>query len=229
MKNMKKPRVLREEYEIRVVQTPPPGPPEYEPVDMWPHPRKPRKQSRESKTPIIISLTALFIAILSIFFTTMLIQNPLLPQTFFNTVAPTTVTTIITQTLQITTVSQTTIESIENLSIYLNSSCLECIDKNTRLMNLEFRNHNTTHILFSLNISIPEGIEIDENNFIVEVDIGRFQRELTKSSEESYARQTYRVVIYFERHVSEVVINFKYTSDQEGKLCQLVRFQKSSE
>lgn len=138
----RKPKFMREEYEVNLVSTPPPGPPEYELVNAWPH--APRN-ARRSKAPIIISLIALIIAILSIYSSmtnlfllksslgttvttlatttsTHIVTSPLISTTTTTATTRTTITTSITQisTAQITSVITSTFLTtvVEQKKIY---------------------------------------------------------------------------------------------------------------
>lgn len=239
----RKPKFLGEEYEIKLVSTPPPGPPEYELVNAWPHAPRNTRHAQRNKAPIIISLIALIIAILSMYSS---ILNPYFLQgslgvTTVKTVTTTTIhifkTTITTTETTATTIPETTIITIRttisfsttdtmvksirtgNISLLIlpanNFECSEFRQK-VRLANFTLSKYNGTHRLLSLEIDIlSTNNRVTENNFSVNL-IKDFKLELNKLGEPD----TYQVSVYHRLEESDITVYFK---SNETRLCPIIR------
>lgn len=154
MSERKSPRVIRADYEISLVQVPPPGPPEYELVDAW-IPRTPRsiEYSRRNKVPAVIATISLVIAIISISF---MISMKLL-------LIPSLSTSTYVSTTTFTTTLTTTITDIPKCQVLENYNAI------IRVENITFTPYNKTHRLLKFNVTSPNiaSLGIDENNFTV--------------------------------------------------------------
>ncbi|MEM3397996.1 MAG: hypothetical protein QW724_04740 [Nitrososphaerota archaeon] len=224
----KKPRFLGEEYDIKLVQTPPPGPPEYELLNAWPRAPRSTRHNRESRTSIVISLLALIIAIFSM---SPHLMSPFISTTNTTTVwlalMPTTTTTTYITTVTKTdttekTVTTTTTEYAGILFLPISSeSTPECnqFQQNVRLLNLTFR-YNTTHGLLSFIIDIP-GLEkrVDENNFSMNVINYKIKIIESYPSEAENAHKAYKVSVDYRYKEPSIRVSFKI---RENLTCPII-------
>lgn len=248
----RKPKFMREEYEIKLVSTPPPGPPEYELVNAWPH--APRN-SRRSKAPIIISLIALIIAILSICSSMI---NLFLLKSTLGTTATTSVTTTFTQIFTSTHISTTTttattrttittattqistaqITSVitrtflttvvkQNISFWIlpesNGECAE-LQQMIRMVNINYSNYNETHRLLQFrDIIIPSSQRINEENFTVEGVYG-FDINLTELRAQN-GNKIYNMSICYKPKPDEpeIIIYFKTGEEKKPNKCPIIK------
>ncbi|MEM2703175.1 MAG: hypothetical protein QXR45_08445 [Candidatus Bathyarchaeia archaeon] len=228
----KKPKFLGEGYDIKLVQTPPPGPPEYELLNAWPRAPRSTRHNRESRTSIIISLLALIIAIFAM---SPHLISPLISTTSTTTVwlalMPSATTTTVTYAATVTKMSTittvtTTTEKIHtgNLSLsilpmsslgQLPSEC-DQFRQNVRLVALQLKNHNMTHRLLSLIINISSS-RVDESNFSVKVTKYNSNMELHRFDE-----QAYNVSIYYRYEEPSIQVDFKIRENQECQIINLV-------
>jgi len=215
MGERKSPRVIRADYEISLVQIPPPGPPEYELVDAW-IPRTPRSMeySRRNKVPAVIATISLVIAIISF-----MISMKLLPIPFLSTstyVSTTTFTTTLTTT--ITDIPECQVLKSYNLRI--------------RIENITFIPCNQTHRFLNLSINVIspniDSLRIDEKNFTVEykkpgenlptnASFISFNKKTKEGSEGLYINISYLIPSLNEQYI--VYIYYSYSLNGNVGRC----------
>jgi len=174
MSSKRKPVVIDREYEITLVETPPPGPPKYELIDAWPPNKHLRKTIQKSKAPIIISLIALLIAIFSITMSLGFFVPYSRPTYVQTSTMTTTTTSIFTYTTTVVTVQETQVPG----------SCV-LIDSqmNIRLANLTFVREKN-QLLFDVLIDSQKRA-VDKVNFTI-----RYRNYSTPSDEKYGEIQT---------------------------------------
>lgn len=175
----RKPKLLKEDYEITLVQSPPPGPPEYELVNAWPSSPRSIKYNRQSRVPIIISSIALIIAIIA------LVMSPLVSQYVSGLQAATQTVTVTATRYTITTERTTRMETIIATQIKTHyyqlilaelPICNFTINQNlgeirVRFLNMSLKERNGIRF-FLFNITITKTIGtpiggITENDFTI--------------------------------------------------------------
>jgi len=152
MSDRRKPRVLDRGYEIRLVESPPPGPPRYKLIEAWP-PDKRLQKTQSSRIPIIISSIAFLIAILSLSIIVMIglgiLHIPQLVMTTTHTITKTTTYTSVT----------TAITTVPESCSLIDSSRI-----NIQLVNLTVQRDEKQLIS---TVKIDSKISVEEKHFAV--------------------------------------------------------------
>lgn len=226
MSKRRSPRVVGSEYEISLVEMPPPGPPKYELVNAW-TPSTPRstKPPRRDKVPTLIATIALAIAIISLLANMNVLHVPqLIPPTAQYTTTTTTATQILTTTMTKTygitnTVTQTSTITIAPTQTTV-SNIVFCLMDNIeiRMENFTFQRINATHRTFIsfINITAPGAARppnISKNNFTVaykldggptytecnieKINIKGVEMRIKLTCTVPYQKKPYKVHIYF--------------------------------
>jgi hypothetical protein len=173
----RKPVITDKGYEISLVETPPPSPPDYQLIKSWSPKKYPQKIKQRPTASIIISVIALLIAIFSIIhvvFPSLFIG---LTTTVTSTTTSTTQVTIaitasstVTTTITSTTTQPATVTSPSTKIIYIPRDLMHCRFP-IKLVNLTLtydkNNENKLQLLFDVTISPQKNIPIDKKNFTV--------------------------------------------------------------
>lgn len=252
---MKKPRVLGEEYETRIVQRPPPRPPEYEPIDAWPRVPRYRKREKNSGVKTVILLVALLMLIVSIGFSATSVLQLSLLQRFSNIAIQVTTTTSVVSIHQITTTAITTITKVAekisivegtytrtytltttktileelltgSLSMYLDHNIMcKRQDIKIEILNVTISSYNTTHVLLSLEIFFPENMKIDKSNF--SATHGLYFEDLKQIRTEN-GYKIYEVTAYVSRDVfnEHRRVEINLMKDQQEALCTMISISR---